>query len=127
MTRVRGYQISTFGDAVWSIRHARRLGQNALSKLLGVSQAVVSRYESNGCIPELGPLLKLFCLAERSAERRPILRELRKRGINDVVCNLRQSGLLSQFPATPTVSGEEAQEAISEAALFSNGSEGAAL
>jgi hypothetical protein len=84
------------------------MDQVTLSKMLGVAQAQISRYERGHDVPELKPLLKLLCLAKKRSERRPIFQELRRRGIDDVISSLRQSGFISQSSVPAAVSGEEA-------------------
>jgi hypothetical protein len=118
--RTRPVRITELGKAIWSIRRRRTLGQVAFSRLIGVGidSSNISRYEGGLNKPELKVLLNLLCMAEAPAERRPILRELKRQGIDQVIHCLVVSGLFNERWATPPVSDERTQTATSKVQIF---------
>jgi hypothetical protein len=88
------------------------MGQVKFAAEIGVTGAQVSRYEAGLVMPELRVLLNLFCRTAVPAERRVILRELHKRGLNDVMSWLRQSGLLGDMSTTHIVCAGDASLAM---------------
>jgi hypothetical protein len=118
--RTRPVRITELGKAIWSIRRRRTLGQVAFARLIGagIDNSNISRYEGGLNKPELKGLLSLLCMAEAPAERRPILRELKRQGIDQVIHCLVVSGLFNERWATPPVSDERTQTATAKVQIF---------
>lgn len=89
------------------------MGQIGLSEAIGVCHSTISRYEGGLLIPDTKPLLRLLSLAQGPAERRPILRELKNHGIDEIIQDLTAAGLLQHSAVFPTVSVRAAEEAMS--------------
>jgi transcriptional regulator with XRE-family HTH domain len=109
----RGFQITDLSKTIWAIRKRARIGQTNFARELGVNQTQISRYERGATKPELGPLVQLLGMTALPAERRVILRELKRLGIDSLIGRLVQSGLVLDLGAMPTVCMEQVSGATS--------------
>jgi DNA-binding transcriptional regulator YiaG len=101
-----------------AIRHIRRrldLSQPELAAKFGWDQSLIAKYELGHFRPGAARLIRLLRLAE-GAERAAIIRVLQEQGVSESDLSI---------PGMTPGSGGGAGKAMSEAALFSNTTEGA--
>ena len=94
--RVHSIRKTSLGKAIRSIRRRLRLGQIPFNiALTGRPHAgEISRWEAGLLIPSLEMLARLLRLAETPEERDAILEALRVRRIDELLIDLRASGLI---------------------------------
>ena len=116
----REIRITKLASTIWCIRKQHRMSQVAFAASIDITPSQISRYESGHTKPELKTLLSLLSMADAPAERRPILQELKRQGIGDLLRSIRLSGLLSQQSPMNTVCDGHPAGAMLDAAVSSD-------